>query len=343
MILEPIQRESMKIKTQPIKDFFAYTRSMKPNNAIPAYEYMMLTIKDGVGVLEKTNGQVYCKHSFEHDGELQVMIEDIEMKTFLSACSTSDFDLLIDGNNVTLQSGKLNIGFQTIPTDSFPAMSENPTDGDIVDVSKLFIASKFTDPKQINWMTHVVATPDGIIGTDNSRIYYHNTPMKKEMVLSVECCNIILPMQNVRHSSTETHDFFHNEDVTYAFTKSSYHNVKFMQVVSKIHDGTFQVKKADLLLFCDTAAPRSDKHCTITGMGKEIELKMNDNAKAKTNSLVVEIEGECNDTFNFHSANLANAIRHLPYETLSLNINGHLSITSPEDENYKGILTQIIL
>jgi hypothetical protein len=326
----------MKLKTQPFRDFFAYTKAMKPNTILPVYGYIKMTETS----LEKSNGQAYCRMPLE--GGTELMIEESEIRTFINSCIEPEFELTVSGSEITLTSGKLSISFDTIPAEDFPTEPSFDTEATPIDTSKLFTASKYADPKQINWMQCVVSDNNGIIGSDGVSLFYYDLP-SSEMVLTIESCAIIAGLQDVKHASTDSHAFFFNDDVFYAFNKSSYSNVRYMHVVERVSPEGFIVKKSDLLLFCDTTIPRSDKACTLIGKGGNILMKLNDKDKNKKSELEVEIDGTCEAEFNFYAAKLAAAIRPLPYEKLRLHVNGHLSITSPEDPKYKGILTQIIL
>lgn len=328
----------MTLPTQPFRDFFAYTKAMKPNTILSVYSYILLTPDS----LQKANGQVFCSMPFVSGVNEPVMIEEQEIKTFLSGCTQPEFTMAIEGNSITLSSGKLTVSFDTIPVTEFPSIPTYTTEPTAIDVSKLFIASKYTDPKQINWMQCVVADSNGIIGSDGAKLFHYNTPVN-ETVLTIESCNIICGMNDVKHTSSDTHSFFMNDDVFYAFNKSEYSNVRYMHVVEQIKTEGFTVKKSDLLLFCDTTTPRSDKACVLIGNGNTITLKLNDKDKNKKSELEIEIEGECTGEFYFYPANLAAAIRPLPYDKLVLNIDQHMSITSHEDVNYKGVLTKVIL
>lgn len=333
----------MILKTQPFKDFFAYIKAMRPNNLLPVYEYMLLNIQNGVGTLEKTNGIGYCKHTFEADGNCKVLIEDLEIKTFLSVCKEQEFEMFIDGNKVLLQSGKIKSSFTTLDADSFPDAPEFSGEPQEVDTKYFSIANKYTEPKGMSWLQCVVANSDGIIGTDNTKVYYYNYPVNQEIVLGYEACNIISDMGIVKHSHTDNHDFFYNDDVMYGFNKNPFHNIQYMHVVKNISDSGWIIDKSDILSFCEMVQSRFDKYCTMQGYGNKIILSFNDKDISKSSEIEIEIDGDFTGSFHFLPQTMASCLKNIPYAKLKMDASYHLSITSPEDENYKGLITKIMI
>src|SRR6478736_2190151 len=193
---------NMKLNTQTFKDFFALTKAMKPNTILPIYSYIKLS----KGTLEKSNGGVYCKYSFDCTEDFEpVLLEEIEMQTIVN--NGGDTIELTIGDTITAKSGKLKITFAPADVKDFPVMTEGTGELTPIDTRILSIAAKYVDPKHIGWMQYPVADENGVLGTDGFKIFYHNTPMPK-MVLSTECCNIINGLQDVQHYASGNTDFF---------------------------------------------------------------------------------------------------------------------------------------
>lgn len=325
----------MILNTQIFKDFFALTKAMKPNNILPIYSYIKLS----KGTLEKCNGGVYCKFSFECTEDFEpVLLEEIEMQTIVN--NGGDTIELTIADVITAKSGKLKISFTPADVADFPSFPEGTGELTPVDTRVLATAAKYVDPKNIGWMQHPVADQNGILGTNGFTIFYHNTPMPA-MVLSIECCNIIDGLTDVHHYASGNTDFFVTDDVKYGFTQTSFNVPNYMSVVERVQQGDIKVNKADLLLFCDTCTVRSDKPAVMKPSDMGMLLQLMDADKGKSNEMVIDCTGTVTE-FKFKPALLASLLRPLPYKELTLHIGQNLSVTSSEDEKYKGILSQLI-
>lgn len=328
----------MILNTQTFKDFFALTKAMKPNNIMPIYSYIKLS----KGTLEKCNGGVYCKFSFECNEDFEpVLLEEIEMQTIVNNGGAT-IELTI-AETITAKSGKLKISFAPANVADFPTFPDGGGEVTPIDSKVLAVASKYVDANHIGWMQHIVADSNGVLGTDNFRIFHHNTPMP-EMVLSTECCNIIGSLTDVSHYTGGNTDFFVTDDVKYGFTQTSFNVPQYMGVVNRIQKGDVIVNKADLLLFCDTCIPRSDKAAIMKDAGEnKILLQLLDADKGKTNEITIDCNkpGAIPD-FKFYPKNMAALLKPLPYQEFALHVDKNLSFTTSEDEKYKGILSQLI-
>lgn len=328
----------MVIQTQTFKDFFAYTKAIKPNNILSVYSYIKLS----PGVLEKSNGSVYCKHTFECTETFEpLLLEEIEISTVVNNTSAQMIEIIVS-DNITVKSGKITKSFASQPVNDFPTFPEGEGNATKVDARLLAIAAKYVDPKNIGWMQYPVMDKNGVLGTDGFKIFHHNTPMPS-MVLSVECCQIISAMDDVYHYATDNTDFFYNEDVKYGFTKTSFNVPDFMFAVNKIQQGGIKVSKSDLLLFCDITT--SDKAAIMKDGGEgKIILHLLDKDMAKSNEMVIDAEKDAPiDEFRFYPKYMSSLLRPLPYNVFNLHINNNLSFTTDEDSNYKGILSQLIV
>jgi hypothetical protein len=328
----------MKLNTQIFKDFFALTKAMKPNTILPVYSYIKLS----KGTLEKSNGGVYCKFTFDCEQDIEpVLLEELEMQTIVN--NGGDEIELIIGDTITAKSGKLKISFGKADVADFKSFDDIPGDTTPIDSRIFATASKYVDPKNIGWMQYPVADNNGVLGTDGFKIFYHNTPMPS-MVLSTECCNIIGSLQDVSHYATDNTDFFVSDGLKYGFTKVAQQVPNFMFAVEKVQQGGISVSKQDLLLFCNTCIPRSEKAAIMKDAGNgTILLQLLDGDKNKTNEITIDAPGsEGMQDFRFYPKLLASALSPLPYSTFTLHVGNNLSLTTPEDEKYKGILSQLI-
>lgn len=331
----------MTFNTQVFKDFFAYTKAMKDNPILTIYQYIRLTCAEGVGTLEKSNGAVFCRMRFETTETCDLLIEEIEIKTLVQSTKSGDITIEQSVDQIVLSNGNLDLTSNIEDVTNYPAFPEFNDTATPVNTGLLAIAARYTDPKHMGWLQYVVADKNGVLGTDNMRIFHNATPFP-DLVITTECCQIIAGLGECNYSKHGNYDFFSTSDVTYGFIQCPFGVPDYMPVVSKIEKGTFSLSKSDLLLFCEAAATRSDKEAIMSNNGENsIKLVVQDKDKSKKTEMVFAIEGQAEE-FKFSPRKMIEALSPLPYNKLNLSSGNFLSITSGEDENYKGLLQKII-
>lgn len=355
----------MKLKTEELRKFLSAASQIKPNPVATNLDSIKIECTGQEIVLTKTNNNIWCRYTYVCQPQpLECFLVNEKILNGVAATSKEyeiDITTHIDGINILIVTGAdvIKIGMQDLAL--FPQTQMDI--GERVHIDKkivecIRIASRYISSSvAVTAMNFVQVGVDGIFATNGSILYYYSAFPLPDIFLSAEPLNIIRARKgkdeeqeddDLLYSTSESYDFFQLDGFTYGFIKSVVKPLPYMQIVKATGNEAFTFNRQDFIDFCTLVQySKKQEHLNATlfsAGGGKLMLKYTD---ADFNINIIRDIAITPDLpvqeFTFNPGWVEALLKSLPYESLTFTRigEGHYSVTTSEDENYKGIIARL--
>lgn len=353
----------MKLKTDELRRFLSVAGQIKPNPVATNLDSIKIECIGTEIIFTKTNNNIWVKYSYVCQPQAQECFLINERMLNGVALTTKEYeidvDLSPDGVELNIVSGEDVVKTTAQDLKLFPPIQE--ATGEKVKISKdaverIRIASKYISTAvNKTAMNFVQIGIDGIFATNGSIIYYHSTFPLPEVFFDEEPLSTIKGTDDMHYWTSNSYDFFQLEGFTFGFIKSVIKPINYLPMVSQSGEHFFTCKRTDLIDFCTLvqyskrqeyplATLQSIDPWLPSGNTNYLYLKFIDadfNIDIKRN-ITIESNAPVEE-FRFSINWVELLLKSLPYELLTFTRlkDGHLMVTTLEDENYKGIIARL--
>lgn len=346
----------MKIRAEELRKFLNVAGQIKPNPVATNLDSIKIECTGQEVIFTKTNNNIWCKYSYvcqPSPPEVHLINERL-LNGIAQTCKEYEIEITvhIDGNNILITSGAdvLKLGIQDHKL--FP-VTQTAT-GERVKIAKELIERIKTAGKYVSTavartaMNFVQIGIDGIFATNGSILYYYKAFPLPDLFIDHEPLNVLKHTDDLLYWTSESYDFFQQEGFTFGFIKSIVKPLPYMQIISVAGNEGFTCARQDLIDFC-TIVHYSTKQeypqATLESidasklMLKHIDADFNINI---IRDIPIQATGPVQQ-FVFSVEWVDVLLKSLPYNSLTFTrvAEGHYKVTSPEDENYIGIIARL--
>lgn len=346
----------MKLKTEELRKFLSAASQIKPNPVATNLDSIKIECTGQEIVFTKTNNNIWCRYTYVCQPQpLECFLVNEKILNGVAATSKEyeiDITTHIDGINILIVTGAdvIKVGMQDLAL--FP--QTQIAAGDRVRINKsivecMRVASKYISTSvAVTAMNFVQVGIDGIFATNGSILYYYKAFPLPDIFLSNEPLSIVKPTDDLLYWTSESYDFFQLDGFTYGFIKSVVKPLPYMQIVKATGNEAFTFNRQDFIDFCTLVQySKKQEHLNATlfsAGGGKLMLKYID---ADFNINIIRDIAITPDApvqeFTFNPEWVEIMLKSLPYERLTFTRigEGHYSVTTSEDENYKGIIARL--
>lgn len=345
----------MKIKTEELRKFLSVAGQIRPNPVATNLDSIKIESTGQEVVFTKTNNNIWCRYSY--------VCQPSPPETFLInermlngvALTSKEYEvevtLHIDGQNILIVSGADVVKTSAQDLKLFPVIQI--AKGERVKIAKEIVerirtASKYIATSvQRTAMNFVQVGIDGIFASNGSILYYYKAFPLPDVFLDHEPLTILKTSDDLLYWTSESYDFFQMEGFTFGFIKSVVKPIHYLPLVQATGTNSFTFKRQDFIDFC-TLVQYSKKQenalAVFSGTDGKLTLKFVD-ADFNINivrDIAITATAAISE-FTFSVEWVEALLKSLPYEDLTLTSigEGHYSVTSNHDENYKGIIARL--
>lgn len=354
------------IETSEIKTFLNVAKGVKSHTVLPVLSCVLF---DG-NALVKTNLETYYRRETKSEGEaVAVLLDEQKLNSFVAPGNLGGADrieITVKEKAVTLSvnGGKKPLTFGRIDVTGFPLFPEQGGEPVLLDGPFLRIISGarvFIEQSEVPTnFCYVHLTGEGIYASNrNSFYHYAGAPDVPGLLLSKEAAGIVGGFAVLECSKAGNYMFFKDKGETFAFIKTEQSTPleQFRIVIGGCtQNDWFEFYRAEVLQFCDLVAqvcpslqatnPVTLPDCTLEVKNSTLYLKAVDNVYS------VDLQHECGvlgkysvEPFKFNPKLFSLYLKGLPFETVRFSPYarpGFFSVWTVEDDNFKGILSQLI-
>lgn len=346
----------MKLKTEELRKFLSVAAQIKPNPVATNLDSIKIECTGQEVVFTKTNQNIWVKYSYVcQPSAPEVYLINEKMLNGV-AITTKEYEvnitLHIDGINVLITSGADYVKTTNQDLKLFPPIQE--ATGDRVTISKecverIRIAAKYISTSITRTaMNFVQIGIGGIFAANGSILYHYNAFPLPEVFFDQEPLNTIKGTDDMLYWTSATYDFFQIEGFMFGFIKSVVKPLPYLPIVQQTGTENFTCNRQDLIDFC-TLVQYSKKQefplATLQSIDADIlklayldadfNISIDRNVAMQANAPVMP--------YKFSVQWVEVLLKSLPYNTLTFTKlqGGHYSVTTVEDENYKGIIARL--
>lgn len=345
---------NLQLKTKEIRDFMARAKALRTNTLNPVLSY----IKYDGSVLIKTNLETFYAAKISTKTDTAILLDEKILSAFLP--DKSDTVTVIpdtDKKLVTLKDGKREVSFPMLDPETFPLLPEKGESKKIaIDETTLkvigfarFITSQLDT---INSFSYIHICNTGIYSSNGAQVLYYSKGIETEATaLSKESALILSGYSKMNFQSFQNYNFFSADTEAYAFIKTEQRSPikEFDNVLS---GGTrtefFEFEKDKLLSFCDfvsAVTPAELPQCSILTKDGSAFLDLTDNEYSVDAKNDFEVLGKWAMPLTLFNPKLfSNYLKALPYDLLRFSPftkEGFITVWTPEDDSFQGILTAL--
>lgn len=338
----------MNINTAQLRKFMKYAAAVKHNVLYDSLDTILVESTGNEVRFTKTNYNVYCRYEYAATQPVErILVLERILVGFLATTAAEVFDLDVGLERITITDGKP-IYAPIIDPETYPLMPKSDGEPIKLDcVEQLKIAGKFmSQDKYVTAKNFVDAGKKGIFATDGNTMYHYKCEMP-ELLLDNDVMSFLSQTQDkqeVYYYRAGNHDFFISEGVKCGFISHTFDKVDYSTFIVRQEGDKITVLKSDLDDFCIRVAYASKEEFPTPILHGSLELEyQNADFNISCNSKIA-CEGGPADKFKFSLLSMKNLLNSLPYERLTFTKFGpHFQVTTPNDENYTGILAGLNL
>lgn len=346
----------MKIKTEELRKFLSVAGQIKPNPVATNLDSIKIECTGQEVVFTKTNNNIWCKYSYvcqPSPPEVHLITERI-LVGVAQTCNEYEIEITahIDGVNILITSGAdvLKLGIQDVKL--FPVTQV--ATGERVKIAKELIERIKTAGKYVSTavartaMNFVQIGIDGIFATNGSILYYYKAFPLPELFIDHEPLNVLKHTDDLLYWTSESYDFFQQEGFTFGFIKSIVKPLPYMQIIRVTGTESFTCARQDLIDYCTIvrcSTKQEYPQATFESADatklilKHIDADFNINA---VRDIAIQASRPVQPLV-FSVEWVEVLLKSLPYSNLTFTrvAEGHYKVTSPEDENYIGVIARL--
>lgn len=255
----------MKIKVVDLKEFIKRSAKITSNGIIPIYDYLLFEFNKESICITKTNGQTYCKHEIDNDGNevCSLLIEEKRLTSFVNNTGGEELTFKIKNKQVEISDS---VNLVSVPTEEvslFPAFPEQGNSNEAVSISSEVIKSlneakqfRFNGKYETNYSYIYVSKNEigSFVFATSGNVFY----LKKfeedlpAFSLSPESCSMLLPYSNVLYYSSNNYNFFNTGKTIFGFIQSELKSVDFRPVLNSVNRSEWlEIDRKDFVDFSD--------------------------------------------------------------------------------------------
>lgn len=345
----------MEVLTLELKNFLQHAACVTPNKIFVNSDFVKVEARKDKTLFTKTNNYIFCEYEYPANNKTeQVFVIPEKMLLGVSeVCNRSSFTIEKDGEATRIIYGDK---FSKVAAEdvtrfpSTPAPIENKSD---VSMSKRFVDSIQVAAKHISKLpnktvfSYVHVNEHGIFATDGGYTYYNSVGKGlPEIFFDDNVIGAIASIENMQYLDAGHYDMFLNESLLYAFIKNEYKTFDYLKFISVPANGSFEVRRSDLIDFCMMVEYTSKDEIAIAQLkaldDKYLALMQNDAAYSSENDFKIRYTGQEPAEFRFNAKSFLPILRSLPYENLTFSfMSPHYKLGTKEDLGYIGIISAL--
>lgn len=286
----------IKIKTAAVKKFLDNAKQIRDSKLLPIYQYVKISVKDGVLKFYKSNGNSFLIFD---GGEIKgkdvsVLVNENTLSVVVSS-ALEEITIDVKGDCVVIDNGVKKYKSHTEDVAHFPAIQEKSIDDEKILLTTDAIVSMFyakshvsppADKAMRQWLSYIhllkIDKKYYVVGLNGFISFFKSFDNKlPEISLEPEVVSVITRFSSLFYSRVGNYDYFDTGELAYGFIKSEMVAPDLGVVLKKFISDEFVVMDRKAIVnFCEDAINLNQTavppEVIIKDEGEEISLYYSD-------------------------------------------------------------------